>query len=676
MSFFNNLSLKVKLLGGFTLVSGLIVVVSAVVYGNVHRMIDSSKWVNHTYEVIRTAESVAMAMVNMETGQRGFMITGVDEYLEPYEAGKAVFGQLIEQGATLTSDNPAQVERWGRVQDLKNKWLREAAQPEIAARHEFNLGEKAIANFQEISSRTVGKEIFDSIRAALANLENEFRGNQAGIQLVTLTTLDLVNMETGQRGFLLTGKEESLEPYNLGKPSLEGHIKELNQLAAETNIPQRSIDLVLERVNRWVDEAAEPEINARRDMNKHTMTMEGLKLLVQNGPGKSIMDTLRAQIDEIVDAEELLIGIRGAEQQSASDFTVTVSIVGSAIAVIFGMAVAWFITRGVLVPVRATNDILQDIATGDGDLTIRVPVSNSDEIGQMGTNFNAFVEKLQGIIGNIAEATGQLASASEEMAAVMEQTSAGVVNQTQETSQVATAISEMSATAQEVAQSAEGATESAGTANQEAKKGNQVVAETASAITDLANDIESSSSLVEKLKDDTKNIGTVLDVIRGIAEQTNLLALNAAIEAARAGEQGRGFAVVADEVRSLAQRTQESTTEIEALIVKIQDGVGQASEVMMQSRDSAGSCVEQAQTAGSSLSAIANAVEQILQLNTQIAAAAEEQSLASEEVQRSVVNIQSISEETSAGTSQTSKASAELAQLSEKLNGLVGQFRI
>jgi methyl-accepting chemotaxis protein len=261
------------------------------------------------------------------------------------------------------------------------------------------------------------------------------------------------------------------------------------------------------------------------------------------------------------------------------------------------------------------------------------------------------------------------------MAAVTEQTSAGVSNQKQETEMVASAITEMTATVQEVASNAEGASRAAADADNEAKEGNQVVNSTVQAITALAREIEDSSAVIEKLKGDSENIGTVLDVIKGIAEQTNLLALNAAIEAARAGEQGRGFAVVADEVRTLAQRTQQSTAEIEGLIDALQGGAEQAVSVMTQSRDRAGATVEKAQHAGQSLSSITQAVETILQMNTQIATASEEQSAVSEEIQRNVVNIQTISEETSMGAEQTSSASAELARLGEQLQALVGQFK-
>ena len=670
------MKLSSKLFGGYVVVLAVMVIVSAVIFNSIHQIVDSSTLVNHTHKVIRTAESVGAAMLDMETGQRGFMITGKDEFLGPFIAGQNTFDALIAQGKNLTSDNPEQVERWKTIDQLKAQWLQEAALPEIEARREVSKGAKAIENFKQISSRTVGKEAFDSIRNALKVLEDKFSRNQQGKYLVALTTLALVNMETGQRGFLLTGKDESLEPYIHGNDSLKKHLDQLRAIAANSGVNLQDIQLVESRVDAWITKAAKPEIDSRREINSHHMTIDDAAGLMQNGPGKNIMDSLRVELKRIVDAEEILIAARSEEQESTSNFAINFSMVGTIAAILIGLSVAFFITRGILTPLQATNNILKDIAEGEGDLTIRVPVDTNDEVGELGTSFNAFVEKLQSIIGEISNASSQMASASKEMTEVVEQTSTGIGKQKQETSMVATAITEMTTTVLEVASNAEGASSAAGKANNEAKEGRQIVYSTVEAITDLATNIEHSASVMEELKKNSSNIGAVLDVIKSIAEQTNLLALNAAIEAARAGEQGRGFAVVADEVRTLAQRTQQSTTEIESLIDNLQNGAEQAVKVMTKSREQTDLSVEKAQHAGQSLSSITQSVETILQMNTQIATASEEQSAVSEEIQRNVVNIQNIAEETSAGAEQTNNASAELARLGGQLSTLVGQFKI
>ena len=541
MTFLNRYKITPKLIGGFVVVLSLMLLVAVVLSGSIRQMNQSARWVNHTYEVIRTAESVGAAMVDMETGQRGFMIAGADEYLEPFNKGKKIFDALIKKGANLTSDNPNQTGRWQDVAKLKSQWLNAAAEPEIESRRKVTSSLDAVQNFKEVSSRTVGKEIFDNIRAALEVLRQRFKGDESGSHLVTHLTLDLVDMETGQRGFLLTGLDASLEPYIKGLESFNEHFIQLQSAGAGNDLKAVE-DLMLS----WREQAAEPEIAKRREMNKYSVTMGDVSKQMKSGPGKKIMDTLRAKLNEIISEEEALIVVRTAAQKNISNFAISFSLIGTLIASLIGISVAIVITKGILTPLKATNRILKDMSQGDGDLTVRLPVETKDEIGDLANNFNAFVSKLQSIMGDVAKVTSELGSASEKMAAIVVQTSAGVEKQKMETATVASAISQMSSSVRDVSCNAVSASDAAGGADTEAKEGRGVVQSTVKAITTLATEIEQSSSVIEKLKDNSENIGTVLDVIKSIAEQTNLLALNAAIEAARAGEQGRGFAVVAD----------------------------------------------------------------------------------------------------------------------------------
>lgn len=672
----NNIKLGPKLASGFGIILLMMVIVTVVVYTNVNALVSSSKWVNHTYEVIINANAVGAAMVDMETGQRGFMISGEDEFLEPYNSGKERFQSLIAKGKKLTSDNPTQVKRWNEVAALKARWLKEAAEPEIEARHQVALGADAIANFKQVSSRTVGKDIFDSIRAALADLERKLGRNKDAQHLVTQVTLALVNMETGQRGFLLSGKEESLEPYIQGNKDLTRYLGQLKKKIKGTNARQSDLRRVQSRVDSWMEKAAEPEIEARRKINQYSMTIDDIAAMMANGPGKTLMDTIRGKLKEIINAEEVLIGHRSKEQESKSAFTINFSIMGTLVATGLGIFISLIIIRGILKPLKATNRILNDIAQGDGDLTIRVPVNTQDEIGDLGKNFNTFADKLQNIVKQIIEVTGELSNSAGSMAAVTEQTSVAIRTQGDETQMVASAITEMAATSQEVASNAESASSSAHEADDEAKSGNKIVLDTISSINALADEVKASSEVIDKVRGDSENIGAVLDVIKGVAEQTNLLALNAAIEAARAGEQGRGFAVVADEVRTLAQRTQDSATEIENLIETLQSGSEQAVTSMEQSRDRVLATVEQATHAGESLTTITSAVETISDMNTQIATAAEEQTAVSDEISRNIENIQEMSHQTSAGSEQIAEASEKLANLSHQLDQLIGQFKV
>ncbi|MBI6897769.1 methyl-accepting chemotaxis protein [Pseudomonas putida] len=346
----------------------------------------------------------------------------------------------------------------------------------------------------------------------------------------------------------------------------------------------------------------------------------------------------------------------------------------TALALVLGVLAAFAITRQIIVPLRQTLAAAERVA--GGDLRQDLKADRRDELGQLQASMQRMTQGLRELIGGIGDGVTQIASAAEELSAVTEQTSAGVNNQKVETDQVATAMNEMAATVQEVARNAEQASEAALMADQQAREGDKVVGEAISQIERLAGEVVNSSEAMSQLKAESDKIGSVLDVIKSVAQQTNLLALNAAIEAARAGEAGRGFAVVADEVRSLAQRTQQSTEEIEELIASLQNGTERVASVMDSSRALTDSSVELTRRAGDSLGTITRTVSSIQSMNQQIATAAEQQSAVAEEINRSVMNVRDISDQTSAASEETASSSVELARLGTHLQGLVGRFRL
>ena len=313
---------------------------------------------------------------------------------------------------------------------------------------------------------------------------------------------------------------------------------------------------------------------------------------------------------------------------------------------------------------------------GNGDLTVRFAAASRDELGDVAKSLNAMVESFARVVTKVLQSTDRVASASEELSAVTEQTAQGVTEQRADTEQVATAMNQMSATVREVANNATAAAEATTNANEETNAGRRVVEQTIDTINTLSTEVERAANVIHELEGHSAEIGTVLDVIKGIAEQTNLLALNAAIEAARAGEQGRGFAVVADEVRTLASRTQQSTEEIQTMIERLQRGAGEAVRVMENSRRQTGETVEMAGRTGTSLQNIAQAVAVINDMNTQIASAAEQQSAVAEEMNRNVTNIAQVSDQTAAGSEQTAASSQELSRLAQDLQGLVAHFKV
>ena len=312
------------------------------------------------------------------------------------------------------------------------------------------------------------------------------------------------------------------------------------------------------------------------------------------------------------------------------------------------------------------------IIDGSIDLTYRNENAKSD----FALGFNLFMDAVHNVITNTRQAADQLSHSTQQLTNITIETSKDVQQQLSETDQTATAITEMAATSQEVARNAASAADSARNADSSAKEGSQIVNTTIAAINSLATEVEHAAETITSLESDSANIGKVLDVIKDIAEQTNLLALNAAIEAARAGEQGRGFAVVADEVRTLASRTQQSTTEIEAMIARLQQGATRAVDVMAISQKQAQSSVEDASKAGAALQSITQAISTINDMNNMIASAAEEQNAVSEDVNRSVVSITDFTHRSANNAAQIATASEELSRLAGDLNEVVSQFKV
>ncbi len=334
------------------------------------------------------------------------------------------------------------------------------------------------------------------------------------------------------------------------------------------------------------------------------------------------------------------------------------------------------LARSIVVPLRRTVAAMRDVASGEGDLTKRLAVAGRDEISSLAGAFNAFVDKLQGLLLRVADATDGLNSCAGEVVEVMTDTGGAVGRQHLETDQVATAVTEMSSTAQSVAEAAAKAASAAHDADHLAEESHHVVEQNRDIITRLNAAVEQATHTIERVETDSRNIGAILDTIRGIAGQTNLLALNAAIEAARAGEQGRGFAVVADEVRTLARRTEEATEEIEGMIATLQEGSHQAVEAMQKGHDQAQASVDSTERTGHSLDSIVTAIGTINDMNTHIASAAEEQASVVEDINRNVVNISTIGQQTAQGADKVEHSMASMREQLATLVDLLAQFKL
>ncbi len=329
---------------------------------------------------------------------------------------------------------------------------------------------------------------------------------------------------------------------------------------------------------------------------------------------------------------------------------------------------------GLMKSIRRIKDTVHSMA--EGDLTVVVKLDAQDEMQLIAEDMNMMIERTNALVSQVISSANQVVISSDQSSVASENTRTGVEQQNVELELVATAMNEMSATVHDVAKNASNTAHSTRDADKAANDGRSVVNQTIDSINELANKMQQASEVIQTLEQDSESIGSVLDVIRGIAEQTNLLALNAAIEAARAGEQGRGFAVVADEVRTLAGRTQDSTQEIQTMIEKLQQGAQSAVKAMSEGLSQTEKTVQQAGQAGTTLEEITSAVDQVTMMNDQIASAAEEQSAVAEEINRNVVNVRDVAVNTAENATQTASTSESLKEVASQLQVLVSEFKV
>jgi methyl-accepting chemotaxis protein len=386
-------------------------------------------------------------------------------------------------------------------------------------------------------------------------------------------------------------------------------------------------------------------------------------------PWSVLLDVPQQELLEpAIALEETLKKQRGA--------TTLTSLILALSAAVIGLLCIWLTARGVSNPILAVAAMLEDIASGDGNLTLRLTYKDNDELGRLSSGFNLFIDKLQPIIAEVNRTVRDTRLTADQAAAVASQTSLGMQHQFREIDQVATASQEMSATANDVARSASLAADAARAADQSAQEGLGIIDAAMSSIERLASEMNVAMGRVELFANSSERIGSVLEVIRAIAEQTNLLALNAAIEAARAGDAGRGFSVVADEVRSLAKRTQESVEEIRAVIENLQAGTHDVVDSMRTSHTQAQGSLDKVEQAVLALQRIGDSVTVISDMNLQIASAAEEQSAVAEEVTRNVASIRDVTESLSGRAKESANVSESLNKLANHQQELMSHFRV
>jgi methyl-accepting chemotaxis protein len=453
----------------------------------------------------------------------------------------------------------------------------------------------------------------------------------------------------------LSAAQDTLDELSAVRPDLQGKAEEFKQGIGELH------ELGVRMANAYIKNGRDAGIAILRDPN------DGFDVSAEKltGDMNALLETLNKDLNTATKT------LNAAEESSR------LTVVGSSMAMFVFVALGFLVVfYKVVPPLNKFLASMRDINSGSGDLTRRLAHDSKDEVGEIIEEFNAFVSKLQAIISDVVRSSTQLNNTSEEMLDAVGRAEKGVLRQQDETMHVATAMNQMSVTVQEIARNAASAAEAAEQADKETFQSRQVVVQTKQSINLLADEVEKATQVIHQLELDSDNIGTILDVIRDIADQTNLLALNAAIEAARAGEQGRGFAVVADEVRSLASRTQDSTQQIREMIEKLQGGAANAVAVMEGGSSQAQLSVQQATQAEASLEVVTKAVATINDMNMQIASAAEEQSAVSAEINRNIHNISQVSDETAQGVQRSTELSGSVTGESNQLLALMKKFRV
>ncbi len=456
------------------------------------------------------------------------------------------------------------------------------------------------------------------------------------------------------------GKERTEHSENLSQ-AME-RVRKAAALHPDDSGIQRELDLFQQAFSRWQQssgalmsgaaDAAAIELSAKHFQDTRD-TIDRM--------GELIMNAAKAADEEVT-----------ATRTSSATLQTILLLIGLAICVLLAITFPPMIVG----PLKELLSRIEDISHGDGDLTQRIDVKSRDELGQVAAAFNQFVSKLQETLKRLITNANEVGDAAGQLSGITKRTDSLIGDQHRATEQVATAVHEMSSTVQAIAQTTASAAQAAHSADSDAKDGRAVVGQSVHAIEDLAGDVAQSSETIHKLELETANIGKVLDVIQGIAEQTNLLALNAAIEAARAGEQGRGFAVVADEVRTLAARTQQSTHEIQSMIQSLQSGARNAVSIMERGKAKADTSVDRAKAAENSLTKITDSVLKLTDMNTQIATAAEEQTAVTDDIARNVESIRTIAGHSSEAARASAETGRRLAEYAESLQREVAHFRV
>ena len=671
-----NLTVKVKIIGGFSIIAFFLILTSIISFSNLNTINESTLKQNQlAIPTLKGSNKLANQLTQMgNLTLRGYY----QESLSPLKDNLDAFSAL---NTSFT----------GQLKKLKG-----------VAQNESNL----IANLRKVESaygtiqssvesvfknRKISIEQGSSLTEMTDSLEE--KADDTATLLLDLADHDLADSKL-QRAVSLGEQIETLLNAVVSsafefRDTLNSSTVNLieSEIMNSYNESVKSVnDVVSELKNKGAEDSAEEIADA---FNQFSEIINGSTTIFTHKQAQldAILQAelkLKAAEDNISNANDILAKqvelankttIAASEQvdgavSSGKSLTIAIALISVVVAAI----ITTFTVRSITGPLSRVNEMLNVVSSGD--LSRKLDESGKDEFALLSKNCNLLIDSLRNLIQGIVSRSTQLAAAAEQTSAVTAQSTTAIEEQRNQVEQAASATTEMSSTSQSVLSSANDALGEIKQADDEAERVKGISERNRQTIELLANEVESASQVINKLQQDSASIGGILDVIRGIAEQTNLLALNAAIEAARAGEQGRGFAVVADEVRTLASRTQESTQEIQNMIEVLQGGASKAVSVMNTGKTQAANCVEQSEEADKALETITHAVHEAFDRSSQIATAAEEQSVVAHEISENLESIVAIAEQTTAGSQQTAASSGEVAKLAEELQQSVQEFKL
>ncbi|MGL1890104.1 MAG: methyl-accepting chemotaxis protein [Spirochaetaceae bacterium] len=599
--------------------------VCVVIFITMGKLEENQGWVSHTYEVIGQGEELLSFMVDQETGMRGFLATGNEDYLEPYTNGKIGFQKLMELLKEEVSDNKVQVDRLNKIEQASSDWDKKAASLFIEIRREIIDHDILLDRVVQRMVTGVGKDKMDKFRSEISDIDSDITED---------IILNMINMETGLRGFLSAEAEEFLDPYKQGKQDVYANLSELGE-------PK-----ITSMITDWIDNYAEIQIQD----TKNTILLkdrEYLNNILAQNIGKIYMDGIRADIAGFVGMESDLLVVRNKSAETQRTSANIVIILGSIIASLVAILLSMFVTKTITVQIGGEPDEIAKIVkeVSNGNLNILFDKANPQGIYK---SMNGMVTQLTEIVSNVLSGADQIVGASQQLAT-------GNQDLSDRTEQQATALEETSAAIEEMNSSIRSNADNTGTANSLSNEALDKTGEGSKAV----------DTMIESMNDisvSSNRIADIIEVINNIAFQTNLLALNASIEAARAGEQGKGFAVVAVEVRKLAKRSDKAASEIAEIIktskVKVNEGV------------------EIANKAGEMLIEINGSVKKVTALVGEISAASQEQLSSVDQIDKTLTSLDDNTQKNAALVEEAAASTEELSSQVQELNSSINFFKI